>query len=236
MSGIRLDGSEIGWQFGQDVSSGSLTLPSFQVTTDLEVNLPLVFETYLPRLVVDFGTASGASSVLFAKLMGEYAGNGRVLTVDLNDPMKGPHGKSFERALDNLPITSHVGDALASETKEVVKAFLESRQEEVALLSFDDDHSAGHVLRELETYSSLLRPRDVIVVQDTWDQGFRDTPLTALLGVLRFLKENTFFELDVGLLRRVALPCSFVHGVIVMKGTGSHDSGRILPGGRETLS
>lgn len=215
MSGIRLAGDEIGWSFGQSVTVEGLSIPSYQVKTDLDVNLPLLFDSYRPRFVVDFGTASGASSVLFAGLIAKYCETGRVLTVDLNDPTEGPHGTTYRQALGRLPISSHVGDALSRETQEVVADFLGQRSDETALLSFDDDHSADHVLNELRAYAPMIRPGDVIVVQDTWDQGFRDTSVSALLGVLRFLDENPAFGLDMDMLRRLSLPCSFVHGVLV---------------------
>lgn len=221
MFGMTYAGADIGWHVEQQVSFGSGSLPSFQVRTDLDVNLPLLFETYSPGLAVDFGTAAGASSVLFAQLMEKLGTSGRVLTIDLNDPTHGRDGETFKKALEELPITSHVGDALSAETRAVVKEFLELRQDESVLFSFDDDHSANHVLEELRVYSPLLREGDAVVVQDTWDQGFRDTSFSALLGVLRFLKERDDFELGLRVLRELVLPCSFVHGVIVRKAVGA---------------
>lgn len=215
MSGLHLNGVDIGWSLERLVSFESLSFPVYQVATDLEFNLPLLFKTYKPGLVMDFGTALGASSVLFAQLMSEYARDGRVMTVDINDPTEGSNGASFTKVLKRLPITSHVGDAVSDETRAMVEEFLAGRGEETVLVSLDDDHSADHVLQELRIYSELLRPGDVIVVQDTWDQGFRDASISALLGVLRFLRENDKFVLDRDLLRRLKLPCSFVHGVLV---------------------
>lgn len=220
MSGLHLDGVDIGWSLERLVSFESLSFPAYQVATDLEFNLPLLFEAYRPGRVVDFGTASGASSVLFARLMSGYAHDGRVLTVDLNDATRGTNGDAFSQVLQLLPITPHVGDAISTETQAVVKEFLDGRGEEPVLVSLDDDHSAAHVLQELRTYSELLQPGDVIVVQDTWDLGFRDTAITALLGVLRFLRESQTFELDESLLRELTLPCSFIHGVLVKRSRG----------------
>lgn len=217
MAGIRLGGTEIGWQFGQTVEFEDHGFPSYQVRTDLETNLPLLIDIYRPSFIVDFGTASGATAVLFSRLMRERGLDGRVLTVDINDPREGPNGSSLSFALDRLSVVSHIGDALSQATQHAVEAFLSERRNETVLLSFDDDHSAEHVLRELRTYSRFLRPGDAIVVQDTWDQGFRDTSLSPLLGVLRFLQESSHFELDVELLRKLVLPCSFVHGVIVKR-------------------
>lgn len=215
LAGIRADGAEIGWQFGQTVEFENHSFPSYQVSTDLETNLPLLIDVYRPSFVVDFGTASGATAVLFACLLQERGLDGRVLTIDINDPREGSHGRSFRHALDGLPITLHVGEALSGSTRDAVAAFLLERQDETVVMSLDDNHSAEHVLGELRAYSRFLRPGDAIVVQDTWDQGFRDTSLSALLGVLRFLKEDSSFELDLELLRKLTLPCSFVHGVLV---------------------
>lgn len=215
MSGLHLDGMDIGWSVERLVFFESLAFPAYQVATDLEFNLPLLFETYRPGLAIDVGTASGATSVLFAQLMSGYARDGRVMTVDINDPTEGPSGESFTEVLKQLRIISHVGDAISDETRETVREFLNQRREETVLVSLDDDHSADHVLQELGIYAELLRPGDVIVVQDTWDQGFRDAPISALLGVLRFLRQSDTFVLDRDLLWRLKLPCSFVHGVLV---------------------
>lgn len=216
---VRVGGKPSGWYFGSAVETDGIRIPSYQATTDLEVNFPFVFDRYRPEVAVDFGTAAGASSVLFSDLMGIYSSDHRVLTVDINDALLGEHGSGFRMAIEHRPITAHIGDAVAPETIELVRNLLEGRRHQRALISFDDDHSAAHVFRELQSYAPLLKEGDVIMVQDTWDQGLRHAPVSALLAVLRFLEETNDFELDHEAVSSLDLPCAFVHGLLVKRGS-----------------
>lgn len=212
--GLQLAGRPIGWFAKPTVAFGGELFRAYQLETDLEYNLPMIFDRYRPEVVVDFGTASGATAVLSYSLMRSYIEEPRVLSVDLNDVLDGPFGASHIQARTQETIEFHVGNALGSQTVDKVRDLVAGNSKSV-LLSFDDDHFSQHVFDELSTYGPFLKTGDVILVQDTWDQGLRNQAFSPLLAVLRFLDQTQDFDLDLEALRALRLPCSFVHGLLI---------------------
>ena len=216
--GIQKDGMQIGWFYGNHVRLGEEDqIFAFQTSTDLETNFPLVFDKYQPEVVFDFGSAYGASALLFRQLMLSYCQASLVVSVDIQDLFQGPYGPLHVKHDTSSVIEFLVGDVLSDDIFSVVQRTCAQNQHRRILMSFDDDHSADHVYRELVMYSPLLKSGDVIMVQDTWDQSLNVHMFSPLLAVLRLIAEHPEFYIDTDLLRNVTLPCSFVHGVLVRR-------------------
>lgn len=138
---------------------------------DLETNFPLVFDKYQPEVVFDFGTAHGASALLFRRLMLQYCQAPLIVSVDVQNLFQGPYGPLHVKHETSSLIEFHVGNALSDDTFAVVQRTCRQNQHRRILMSFDDDHSADHVYTELSLYSLLLKSGNIMIVQDTWDQG-----------------------------------------------------------------
>jgi len=215
--GIQKDGVPIGWFYENYVRLGKDQIFAFQTLTDLKTNFPLVFDRYHPEVVFDFGTAHGASALLFRQLMLRYCQDPLVVSVDIQDLFQGKCGPLHLKHKTSSLIEFHVGDTLSVDIFSVVQRTCEQNQHKRILLSLDDAHFADHVYRELVLYCPLLKSGDVIIVQDTWDQGMYKHIFSPLLAVLRFISEYPKFRIDTDLLRNVTLPCSFVHGILVKR-------------------
>lgn len=213
--GIEISGQKVGWLFHSSFVYLGESFPSFQMRTDLEHNLPLIFDHYRPQMFIDMGTAFGATALLAHREMTGYERDPVILSVDVEDVFAGSAGPMHRKIGSPDFVTFLLGDSVSPYVTEQVASSLEENADKRVLLSLDDDHSAEHVLTELQTYAPLLKAGDVIVVQDTWDQGLRGWKLSPLLAVLRFLNTNAQFNVDQELLKKIRLPCSFIHGVLI---------------------
>lgn len=198
---IRLDGTPIGWGRGEWRG-----IPLLQTATDITENIPALIDRYQPRLIVDLGSACGGSARLFFDLARRHHSDARIVSVDIDEQWRNYDGQLKD-------ITFHRGDVLAPETLSLVGGYLKGF-DGVALVSLDDAHDHEHVLAELHAYASLLRRCDVLLVQDTWDQGFVGHPFSPLTAVAAFIRESPEWEIDTEFLRGVTVPCNFVHGVL----------------------
>lgn len=215
LSFIKKDDELIGWSHGALVRN-DLSLPFLQVTTDSVKNIPLLFETFKPEIVVDFGTASGGSAIFYYELLQKYC-DPKILTIDIssNDVDVSKEFHDAYRSKEKIRFLAGESGLLRFDE---VKEFLSTRKDgQRVLLSFDDDHSYMHTYRELKTFAPLLQSGDIILMQDTWDQGLYYHEKSPMLAVERFLEENSGFELAKTFLSQVELPCNFIYGVLIKK-------------------
>ena len=107
-----------------------------------------------PAVLLETGTAYGGSAWYFASLF-EFIGAGRVVTVDI-EPMDTPaHPR----------ITYLTGDSIAPETVAQVKDNI--APDESVMVVLDSKHHRDHVIEELRTYGSFVRPGHYMVAEDT---------------------------------------------------------------------
>lgn len=108
-----------------------------------------------PAVVVETGTAFGASAHFLASMM-DIIGTGRVITIDIEDrPDRPTHPR----------VTYLTGSSVAPEMVEQVRSLVGADAPVMVLL--DSDHTQGHVLAELEAYSPLVSSGSYLVVEDT---------------------------------------------------------------------
>jgi cephalosporin hydroxylase len=113
-----------------------------------------------PRLVVEFGTFSGASALFFANVMRAAGTDAYVLTVDVDLSSLAPAIQA-DPAIEAMHCSS-TDPAVA----ERIAALRRERPGPVFAI-LDSDHSMNHVLGELLILRPLLVPGDYLVVEDS---------------------------------------------------------------------
>lgn len=147
-----------------------------------------VISSIKPSLLIECGTNQGGSSLFFAHLM-DLLGHGEIITVDVE--------KLHE--LSHPRITYLLGSSTAPGIAETIYSRAAAASGPVMVI-LDSDHSAKHVLAELELYARLVTPGSYCLVQD----GCIDTlPMYAsarpgpLVAIKNFLEtESHGFSID----------------------------------------
>lgn len=138
-----------------------------------------------PELIVEFGTSLGGTALFYADIL-NLMGNAkaRVITVDIKDT-------------PNLPkhprLTYLQGQSSLSVT---VEMFIRDAAEQCSgpiLFIEDSEHTAQHVMMELETYSDLVTPGSYFVIEDlSWPE--LDTDVRKAMN--GFLEKHPEFQVD----------------------------------------
>lgn len=140
-----------------------------------------------PDIIVEIGNFHGGSTLALAHLC-DCLGKGRVIGVDLS------HDAIPEFIRNHPRITLIEGDACKSFPK---VANLISKDERVIVIE-DSSHTYDDTLSVLHLYSTLIKPGDYFIVEDSivghgLYLGQRSGPFEA---VEMFIKENPDFEID----------------------------------------
>lgn len=159
-------------------------VPIWKCPLDLWLYQEIVFAVR-PQLIVETGTAHGGSTLYLAQLC-DLLGQGEVVSIDV-----------AERATPNHPrITYLFSSSVAPNTVAEVRRRAAGR---ITLVILDSDHSAEHVLAELEAYHSVVSPGSYLIVEDGIVNGhpvesnFGPGPLEA---TQRFLSNHPEFAHD----------------------------------------
>ena len=162
-----------------------------------------------PDLIIETGIAHGGSLIFYASMLELNAACGGphdagVLGIDIEVR---PHNRE---AIEKHPMFKRIsmieGSSIDKNIARQVYDFAKNKKRIMVLL--DSMHTHGHVLKELEFYSSLVTKESYLVVFDTiiedmpedffpdrpWGKG--NNPKTA---VWEFLKKNGRFEIDKGI-------------------------------------
>jgi cephalosporin hydroxylase len=140
-----------------------------------------------PDLVIETGTAAGGSALFLASCM-DMLGNGRVVTIDIEDKSDRPHHDRIAY-LHGSSVDPEIVDrvrSLSADTRSV-------------MVVLDSNHRCEHVLAELRAYSPLVTPGSYLVVEDTNVNGH---PILPTFGpgpheaVETFLAEGAPFVRD----------------------------------------
>ena len=165
----------------------------FQHPFDMWIKQEILFETR-PTLIIETGSAMGGSALFYASVL-DQIGQGRIVSVDLQDESSGM----------GVPQVTHKrvqflkGDSVAPATLKAIRAAIKPADRVMVFL--DSDHRAEHVLKELRAYGPLVTPGYYLVVDDTNLGGHPIVNPTVpgpgpWAAVEEFLKENKTFAVD----------------------------------------
>lgn len=153
---------------------------------DYWVYQEIIFETK-PDVIIEIGNDWGGSTLALAHMC-DLFGNGRVIGLDLS------HSAVPERVKKHPRITLIEGDACKSfgSVRELVS------EEESVLIIEDSSHTYDNTLRVLQTYSTLIKPGDYFIVEDSiCHHGLSVGPNPGPYEAIEtFTSENTDFEID----------------------------------------
>ncbi len=176
-------------------------VPTIQTPGDLMVIQDLIFKSK-PDIIIETGVAHGGSLIFYSSLLSLLkVKNYKIIGIDIKIK-KGNRNKILNSKVSkNIELieTSSVNHETFNKLK------LKTKNKRV-LVILDSNHTANHVLEELEMYSQLIKKNDYIVVQDTIIEfinkkfinkgrefGRGNSPYTA---VKKFIKKNKNFKID----------------------------------------
>jgi cephalosporin hydroxylase len=167
-----------------------LGVPVQQWPTDLVVLQDLIYSTK-PNYIIETGTALGGSALFYASIF-ELMGQGSVVSIDIDQTHS-------ERTLKGHPLSHRIkliqGDSKSPEVRERVKDIV-GRQPHLHVF-LDSNHTADHVLNELENFKTLVPVGDYLVAFDTNTADAREWKgSNPLIAVERFLAKNPEFAQD----------------------------------------
>lgn len=132
-----------------------LGIPTEKNPLDAWVYQEIIFERK-PSLIIECGSYKGGSAVYLKKLQ-EFAGGGRVITIENRDII---HPDAKKRS----GITFILGDTrLVSE--DVAKMI---EEDDTVMVVMDSDHGAETIKKELELYSGFVTPGQFLIVEDAY--------------------------------------------------------------------
>jgi cephalosporin hydroxylase len=110
-----------------------------------------------PKLVIETGTCAGGSALFLACCM-DLIGEGRVMTIDIDD-----------RPELKRPVHPRIEYVSGSSTDPAIisRAQAAADRRSPVLVILDSDHSRDHVLAELHAYAPLVTDRSYLIVEDT---------------------------------------------------------------------
>lgn len=161
-----------------------------QLPFDLWLYQELVYEIR-PSFVVQTGVSEGGSVLFFAHLLDLIGAPSSALVVGVDIRLT-----ESARSLSHPRVRLIESSSVVPECVERVRGLI---QPGVGLVSLDSDHSAAHVEKELELYSTLLTPGSYLVVEDTNVNGHPVSPTFGpgpFEATRAFLSRHDEFEAD----------------------------------------
>lgn len=134
-----------------------------------------------PDIIIETGSAFGASAMFFADMLSLFVPGGRVLSIDVASRHSNTHpGVEFV-----------IGSSVEPSIVERVRSEAAGKRVMVVL---DSDHRRRHVIRELCAYGPIVTPGQFLVVEDCYT--YRDEPFYPYHAVEWYLKRTKKFQLE----------------------------------------
>ena len=129
-------------------------VPIRKLPLDLWIFQEIIYESR-PDLIIESGTFRGGSALYFASLL-DILGNGTIVTIDI---------EACDERRAHPRIIYLTGSSLDPAVVDHVHHLASTADSTMVVL--DSEHSADHVLVELDCYASLVSPGQYLVVEDT---------------------------------------------------------------------
>jgi len=163
-----------------------LGVPIKKCPLDLMIYQEIIFESK-PDTIIECGTASGGSALFLASIC-DLHGNGKIITIDIDDVKGRPKHKRINYV---------IGSSTSKETVGCIEKFIDDKDKVMVIL--DSDHRKNHVIKELRIYSRYVSKGYYLIVEDSNINGhpvlkvFGPGPMEA---IDEFLVENANFVVD----------------------------------------
>ncbi len=153
---------------------------------DFWVYQEIIYETK-PDVIIEIGNYFGGSTLALANIC-DALGNGKVIGIDIS------HQKVHPSVRDHPRISLIQGDAC--QLFEVVKSLLSD--DDKVLVIEDSAHTFDNTLEVLNTYSTIIKPGDYFIVEDSiCHHGLSVGPQPGPYEAIEtFIKINSNFEVD----------------------------------------
>jgi cephalosporin hydroxylase len=174
--------------------------PIIQLPTDMAALQEIIWNIK-PEVIIETGVAHGGSVLYYASLLELFKTGGFVVGVDIEIR---EHNR---REIEKNPLSSKIrlieGSSIDGAVFKEVRKLCSGKKK--VLVCLDSNHSADHVLKELQLYSQLVSAGSYIVVFDTIVADLPgdlivDRPWNSSnnpkMAVHQFLSENSRFEID----------------------------------------
>lgn len=115
--------------------------------------------------VIETGTRHGGSALYFADLLAAGNREGVIVSIDVT------HEALDSVAAAHPRVRLLLGDSASESVQRQALALVPVERRGGLLLILDSDHTASHVLRELEVWVPNLRRGDYVIVEDTIVNG-----------------------------------------------------------------
>jgi cephalosporin hydroxylase len=140
--------SEKTWNYSMTKWQG---VPLFHTPLDLWVAQEIIHETE-PDIIIETGSAFGGSALFFTSCFG-----GKVMSVDLQ-------GGEMVPMITHPRIEFIKGSSLDEDIIAHLKKICEGKR---VMVFLDSDHSAAHVIKEMEIYGPMVTPGCYMWMHDT---------------------------------------------------------------------
>ncbi|GIL83173.1 hypothetical protein Vretifemale_11986 [Volvox reticuliferus] len=158
-----------------------------------------LIHTLEPDLIIETGTANGGSALMWASMLQlTRPGSGRVITIDVNEPVKESWaGVSTKDPTQNPMWKQYVtflkGSSLDPRVLSMVREAAAAAK--VVLVLLDSDHTEHHVQLEAQAYCPLVTVGSYCIIEDTKLSRFSAVG-GPIPGIQRFLERHLDFIAD----------------------------------------
>lgn len=143
-------------------------VPALKIPFDLWTYQEMIWEL-TPDYIVETGTFGGGSALFMAGVLDQVAMfkpvSGKVITVDI-----WPDSGTACAARPHPRVEFILGSSVSEEVFQKIKTTVDGKN---VMVMLDSNHTTEHVLKELDLYSTLIKPGQYLIVEDTTVSGPR---------------------------------------------------------------
>lgn len=143
-------------------------VPALKIPFDLWMYQEMIWEL-TPDYIIETGTFGGGSALFMAGVLDQVAMfksvSGKLITIDI-----WPDSGAAVKARAHPRVEFILGSSTSEEVFQKVKTTTAGKN---IMVMLDSNHTTEHVLKELDLYSTLVKPGGYLIVEDTTVSGPR---------------------------------------------------------------